>query len=532
MWSRLGTGVSTPAQDRFKFKYIRLKSYDVDRTIDFYQSLGMTVDYQVEQTSSSGESTPIVAMSYRVVTGDPSLNVQLIFERCKKERPEVLIQDEKFDQEEQRKPIGQEYLVVYVHLVGRLVKRLMAKGGTLHVTHIKLDKTLTQLCPSEFEVALAPIDVAEVKVAIVRDPNGLDVRLMELTDSQLNETSNRKQIEDTIRFYELIFSHHRGKTPGGKKVTTLDMATPGSRGREFGGVGISGGGRKKAGAAATLRQAITQGQGFRLVDTEEFVIGLSHTTYHWLGNDLRSTSCTICFTERSVADGGTKEAVDRSESLLLGFGFEVPGIDSAVNQLRYEHRQAIEWVNDRFKIAGIASFIRFHDHPNNLFLELYATKPETPLIPKLPTANPADPTAPLTDTIPEQKTPSYAIDYNHLRGHARILSASAIYQIKEPNQDIPLPPSALKKEPPAEGEPKTLKAKTLLDARRDSGESLGESGETLNLSISSLYGKREGKEGGKEGGVGGGIGEGKKEKGKGVKVKFRLDRPKSLSAAW
>ena len=87
------------------------------------------------------------------------------------------------------------YQVVYVHLVGRLVKRLMAKGMMFHtLRNVDSSRNPTLIQPPDFEVALAPIDVAEVKVAIVRDPNGLDVRLMELTDSQLNETSNRKQV--------------------------------------------------------------------------------------------------------------------------------------------------------------------------------------------------------------------------------------------------------------------------------------------------------------------------------------------------
>ena len=77
-------------------------------------------------------------------------------------------------------------------------------------------------------------------------------------------------------------------------------------------------------------------------------------------------------------------------------GFEVPGIESSVNQLRYEHREAIEWVTDRFKIAGMIIFhsapgIRrltlsqrdwhcgqIDDHFNNIFCELFATKAETP----------------------------------------------------------------------------------------------------------------------------------------------------------
>ncbi|KAJ3044648.1 hypothetical protein HDV00_001574 [Rhizophlyctis rosea] len=517
MWNRLRSGGPKPAnQERFKLKYFRLHCFEIDRTIDFYQSLGMSVDWRADQTTNNGEVTPIVAMSYRAASGDPTMNVQLIFELSKQKQSAIISEDPDSAEEPRKKPISQEYLVIYVHLVGRLVKRLMAK---------------------DFEVVLPPIDVADVKVGIVRDPSGLDIRLMELTDSQLNETSNRKQwfarlgyyalptshVDDCIRFYEGAFSSHRGKTSTGKKATTLDIAqTPGSRGGgSHMGMGVSVT-RKKPGAAATLRQAITQGQGFRLVDTEDFIIGLSHTVYHWLGNDLRSTSCTICFTERSVADSTTKEPVDRSDSLLVAFGFEVPGIESSVNQLRYEHRDALEWVTDRFKLAGIGTMVRFQDHFNNIFCELFATKAETPA-----TAKGATPAAPGTEgadgTEAREGIPHYAIDFNHLKGHARTLSEGAVYRIRDPNEEISPPPGAELK-PKEEDQPKTLKARTLLDARA-SAESLTDSGSTLNLSITSLYGKKDtdvkGAEGKKEG-----------KGGKSVKVKFNFNRPKSMSAAW
>ncbi len=44
------------------------------------------------------------------------------------------------------------------------------------------------------EIVMHPIDVSETKLAIVNDPNGLEIRLIELTDAQLNEASSKKNV--------------------------------------------------------------------------------------------------------------------------------------------------------------------------------------------------------------------------------------------------------------------------------------------------------------------------------------------------
>ncbi|KAI8854597.1 hypothetical protein BC829DRAFT_195556 [Chytridium lagenaria] len=57
-------------------------------------------------------------------------------------------------------------------------------------------------------------------------------------------------------------------------------------------------------------------QGFRLVDSEEFAIGLAKTKYFWLGNDMRMNGTTLCFTEIAKEDGSAYP-IDRSKSPLL-----------------------------------------------------------------------------------------------------------------------------------------------------------------------------------------------------------------------
>ncbi|KAI8823534.1 uncharacterized protein EV422DRAFT_565475 [Fimicolochytrium jonesii] len=418
-----------------------------------------------------------------------------------------------------------EYLVIYVHFLHRLAKRLKSKG---------------------FKIVVEPMAISEVKMCIALDPNGMEVRLMELSDSQLNVPTTRKQwfarlayytlptpqADFAVRWYEMLLATQRTRTAHGQRITTLDLATqrgPGTRSRGtdgtsvpatpaglgFGGFGGSGGdsgsggsplstpaagARKKAGAAATVRQAITQGQGFRLVDTEEFVVGLSRSVYYWLGNDLRSASCSICFTEHAdfggaapapastgfgssgmlsssgmgslpmtarsdaMADASRNAAVSifaaRSGSKLLGFGFEVPNLDAAINQLRYEFKEEIEWGKDRLKLAGVGTLARVYDKVNQVWIELFAQKGSdrdanaqrggaTGMGGGGHALQGADGTtggAAGADkagghaSLPKVE---YAIDFNHLGGHARTLSAGAVNRVRRPeDMNISVPKAA------------------------------------------------------------------------------------------
>ncbi|KAJ3171158.1 hypothetical protein HDU88_008194 [Geranomyces variabilis] len=459
---------SSHTPERYIFKYIRLKCSDVPRTIDFYQNLGMSIDWEAEQSAfvpppvekdkdkererdrdkrevqellaEKEQKDKVVSMSYRPTGKDVGThNVQLVLEQDASVDPLGDYVPPAVDEEGResfsrdpavggRVPHNYEYLVIYVHFVHRLAKRLQGKG---------------------FEVVLEPIAIADVKMCIMKDPNGLEVRLMELTDSQLNVPSTKKQwyarlgyyvlptgmAEATVRWYETILATTRTRTAQGQRITTLDLAggrTP--RTRDGGGmeskVTTPAGNMKKPGTAASVRQAITQGQGFRLVDTEDFIVGLSRSLYYWLGNDLRSASCSICFTEH--ADFGAKSAADvyvRKTSKLLGFGFEVPNLDAAVNQLRYEFKEDLDWGRERYRIHGVGMAARLYDKINLVWIELFAAKGGEK---EAFVREGEEPAAGTAAAIAKQKKIDYAIDFNHLAGHARVLSAGAVYRVKKP----------------------------------------------------------------------------------------------------
>jgi hypothetical protein len=60
---------------------------------------------------------------------------------------------------------------------------------------------------------------------------------------------------------------------------------------------------RKLGPAQTVKQALTK-SGFRLVDMDEFVVGLTNSVFYWLGNEMRTATCCLCVTEVSNADTG------------------------------------------------------------------------------------------------------------------------------------------------------------------------------------------------------------------------------------
>ncbi|KAI8915360.1 hypothetical protein DFJ77DRAFT_462364 [Powellomyces hirtus] len=466
-------GLNSHIQERYVFKYIRLKCTDLQRTVEFYQNLGMSVDYEADQMAFLPPPTEkerekekdkdrdkreiqemlaekegkerVLCMSYRPIGKEVAThNVQLLLEQDSSAEalPDPLyaagageFRESQLSRDPAvggRVPHNFEYLVVYVHFVQRLAKRLQGKG---------------------FDLVLEPQNIAEVKMCIMKDPNGVEIRLMELTDSQLNVPSTKKQwyarlgyyvlptgsADVAVRWYETILATTRTRTAQGQRITTLDLAggrTPRTRGTDGmdSKVGTPSGdsslSRKKPGTAASVRQAITQGQGFRLVDTEDFIVGLSRSLYYWLGNDLRSACCSICFTEH--ADFGSKRDTGsyvRKQSKLLGFGFEVPNLDAAINQLRYEFKEDLDWGRDRYRIQGVGTVAKLYDKMNKVWIELFAQKgAERELMVREDAEGPSDPAQ---AAVANQKKIEYAIDFNHLKGHARILSAGAVNRVRK-----------------------------------------------------------------------------------------------------
>lgn len=61
---------------------------------------------------------------------------------------------------------------------------------------------------------------------------------------------------------------------------------------------------RKTGPSQIVKNAMTKGSGFRIVDMDEMVVGLMDSVFYWMGNDMRAANCCVCFTEVSNADTG------------------------------------------------------------------------------------------------------------------------------------------------------------------------------------------------------------------------------------
>ncbi|KAJ3333632.1 hypothetical protein HDU76_005861 [Blyttiomyces sp. JEL0837] len=515
-----------PPKDQFIFRYLKFQCIDIKKTQDFYQSLGMAIDWQVkqivkpptppDQPSNAGHggnqnaaSTPsqvkesvlsnstgtgvrtqamgaggaeikkvepnlkagdatggkagadggdaaeafktrtLFSMSFRLGNAAEAADqnhTQLVFEYYHpgdekegseaktKEEPvppptivmerrntiqtrtfqDMLAQQQSLKQNDKGPKLrSNEYLVIYVHFLARLMKRLAAKS-----------------C----DVVVPPTDVADMKVSIVKDPNNVEVRLIELTEAQLEDnlpgpkkqwfarlgyyTVPTNHSDHTIRFYERIFTQNPANVNAGKKDGTNRTKMQRNAGKSTAG----GKGGDQHGAPTT--------QGIHLVDTEELIVGLTKTQFFWLGNEPRSLGCSICFSEKSRAD--TQSIVqleDRSKSPLLGIGVEVVNLDSTIKRWEWERPSEIAWEQGRTKITGIGQFSRFKDKLNDLWIEMFMPKAVDPQEShKDDKSKAADlKTAGSSDFLALKEK---EINFQHLAGMAKTLSEGAIQSVR------------------------------------------------------------------------------------------------------
>ena len=483
--------------DLFRMRYFRFKSNHLQRTIEFYTTLGLEIDYDLEQdrilpvlaapptqqvqitqagskkagrdsTNAKPEPTiqlpsglddlgfsqRVVAFSYHATDAD---NTQLVFEetfelaRKRSVAPKSTVVDiddaetadleKKANTESYLKKIDKkiihktEYMVFYTHFIDRIRERLVSKG---------------------FLLLIEPTDIDGIKFAVLNDPNGIEVRLYELTEKMLNETNKKanwftrfgyyaiptSHADETTLHYESLFQIRVPKASQKADKADRDHMMVSKQAEEESSQPQYS--LRKIGANGIMRQAITKAQGFRVVDMEEYIVGLNDSVFYWLGNDLRTNAATICLTEISNAD--TKIATTKfnpDSSRLIGIGFEVPNLDPVINRLKHETKDQLEWLNFRWKIATVGIFAKFRDKYNGLLLELYCSKIPEPPLPKQEVVGGiarlrvksarVDPqvqqmqalgtkeTAPKNDTM---------INMNHLRGHARFLSVGAIVKVK------------------------------------------------------------------------------------------------------
>ncbi|KAI8805294.1 hypothetical protein BJ742DRAFT_410470 [Cladochytrium replicatum] len=296
-----------------------------------------------------------------------------------------------------KKAHAYEYIVFYVRFLARVTKRLQSKG---------------------YDVQMMNVTVPEMKMAVTTDPNGIEVRLMELTDLQLADDPGKTPwfgrlayytiptdyAVETVRRLERLFGTHpphyhavarvrkaggvTSKFPGGNSSnsgassfntgfpTTIDQLLALSStisvatGLRSPPIAFGSTGDPKGGGMYGTKNLFTVGKGFRLVDTEDISVGLSRIVYYWMGNDLRNNACTVCFSQKSDSNSPAATSQQyRSKSKLLAIGFETNNIDQAITLLKYEE---LPWEEAKLKLKDVGLFARFPDQLNNIHVELFA----------------------------------------------------------------------------------------------------------------------------------------------------------------
>ncbi|KAJ3315626.1 hypothetical protein HDV04_002040 [Boothiomyces sp. JEL0838] len=323
-----------------------------------------------------------------------------------------------------------EYLVIYVHFLQRLVKRMASKN---------------------YEVEMDVTNFDGVKLAIMRDPNNIQIRFVEMPDSYLNDSSKKQwfarlgyysiataDADGTAQLYESIFRQRMVNKPKEKKDKDQILLPDPPE------VNI-----RKVGANQTVKNALAKGSGFRIVDMDDLVIGLMNTVFYWLGNDMRTQACCVCVTEVSNADTGqaiTSHNPDTSP--LIGIGFEVPSIEAMINRFKQEKLE-FEWDPVRLKIGKAGVCARFSEKINEgIYLELFCQKIETSVIPNKGNGGRSMSVIQKPIEAAAKDEFDFIINLNHLGGHSRNLSEGAIICLKGFGQhllkdpvDKPVPPA-------------------------------------------------------------------------------------------
>ncbi|KAJ3401946.1 hypothetical protein HDU80_005561 [Chytriomyces hyalinus] len=468
-------------KELFVLKYLRLSSNDLARTKDFYVSLGMGVEWQVRSNKPatgmpglpSTQEDGRLSIVGVTVTVEPSLDTeaaaimgdvesdkrsadaaskkdelapdanasskmdlcmsfntdasadqnpfQLIFESGggQKEEdaqaPQPVSKTNTLKTKEdasEKKDRNQEYLVVYVHFLPRIIKRLASKG---------------------FETTLPITSFQSAQIAILTDPNGIEVRLIELTEPQSDDpsVSSKRQwfarlgyytvpsvkTESTVRYYERMFTYVPQVTvpeKGAKKGAAGDT----HRFRKTKKPSTSEAGQMHSNLAVCFVSftfpASSDSNMLFIASTGNTtgrfggVCSLTKTQFMWLGHEPRSLGFSLCFTGKVLAESQEIRPSDRSESCLLGVGVEVPNLDTLVRRWEWERPNEVLWEPGRIRIPGIGQYARFRDPNNELWIEMFHPKAIDPTenLPKKDAAEAAATAAPRISKDMIEKLPT------------------------------------------------------------------------------------------------------------------------------
>jgi hypothetical protein len=246
------------------------------------------------------------------------------------------------------KSCPRDYLVVYVHFLRRLVKRLQAKG---------------------FQPLLDIQLSMDITYSIFLDPNGIEVRLLEVPDVKLNEVTNKVQWyarlgyyvmysgngEELKLYWESLFAKQRKMNHSIRGVPLHDSSEKANLSSFLGPTPRNLNQTKK------YTDRAHQKEGLRLVDAEELVSGLQQSKFYWFGHAPRDKMCCFCVctvpTMIGESSAGTSTVVRRSNR-LVSIGIELGvTLDYAIAQIMKESPDSFSVTEERIRVAGMLKIV-------------------------------------------------------------------------------------------------------------------------------------------------------------------------------
>ena len=378
-----------------------------------------------------------------------------------------------------------EYLLIYVQNITRIAMILQSKG---------------------YRCLLSVTSLSDTKLCIFLDPSGLYVRLQELSDIQLgfNKSKSSKDAKNgrlgyfciptteassTATFFsstfawsktelttdpkkeELIYLQRKNPT----KKTTKESKSENDAELEILKQQQMDDWMKSNSIDGSILQSMKMAtkkekeyldpktfeehDGFKVVDSEDVIIGLSRTVFIWLGHKPRTSSFTLCLCERMDA-GDIRSKIDianvRKQSALLCIGFSCTNFEGAIDKVKRKIKA--ELIDEKQYVPGFGVIQKCKDSINMIDIEVFCKKEDYEKQAKrgdrLLEVIRKDQKAPTNEE--SEKRIEYQVNAKHLRGMAKYLSEGAIDPVKDKPQDKQAQQSDSSEEE-EEGKEKTFK---------------------------------------------------------------------------
>ncbi|OUM63545.1 hypothetical protein PIROE2DRAFT_9897 [Piromyces sp. E2] len=430
-----------------QLKWLRFRCLDVNKTVDFYESIGMSLEYKKKKEYSDDCILVFIYKNVVLSEKDECDNVQLVFDYNSlyegDNKLEIIPNTNK-----KKARLSEEYLLIYVHFIERLIKRVEARGIK---PYIPLQEN------------------GSIKYIVYKDPNGIEVRIMEYPSQFLNENLLPVQWFSKLGYYTLpipqagviseylqsIFSveqksRNKFLTPAQEAIAaiTASLVRHGDKGSSN--VQDNTDNKKNSYMDTINEDSIfsasssqkpnnfsrrpsmrtsdnhrVKRKGFKILDYEDITFGLTRQQYYWLGDKDRNRKCTICLIQTTQEYQPSSSAIN-DKLKLISIGFKVPNLDTAIKQLKKDFDDIVD--NENVEPFQKGGYIRFNNILKVVGIELFSLNYVSNKIRKLRRLKNQLGNKPVfREYRPYQDN---AINMNHLKGMARSFSDNALVPTK------------------------------------------------------------------------------------------------------